>query len=167
MGYWEPLGFATEDEAYDTKGDNGDGVYTMYEKNDRFDDTLQIPTQIFYGEEDAVMAWAMRTPNAQPGRPDFVNPGVFRMFQFYREYYALGECMNEMMQKGISYRDGDFSTHVFNNEDNVPILCYEIVKGVGHIQNEAEVRRAYAYFKGFQMDSEDNISYTGVSMIPA
>ena len=28
----------------------------MYEKNDRFDDTLQIPTQIFYGEEDAVMA---------------------------------------------------------------------------------------------------------------
>ena len=60
----------------------------MYEKNDRFDDTLQIPTQIFYGEEDAVMAWAMRTPNAQPGRPDFVNPGVFRMFQFYREYYA-------------------------------------------------------------------------------
>ena len=63
MGYWEPLGFATEDEAYDTKGDNGDGVYTMYEKNDRFDDTLQIPTQIFYGEEDAVMAWAMRTLN--------------------------------------------------------------------------------------------------------
>ena len=51
MGYWEPLGFATEDEAYDTKGDNGDGVYTMYEKNDRFDDTLQIPTQIFYGEK--------------------------------------------------------------------------------------------------------------------
>lgn len=49
----------------------------------------------------------------------------------------------------------------------MPILCYEIVKGVGHIQNEAEVRRAYAYFKGFQMDSEDNISYTGVSMIPA
>lgn len=39
LGYWEPLGFATEDEIYDTKGnlfvptdDNGDGVYTMYDK---------------------------------------------------------------------------------------------------------------------------------------
>lgn len=43
------------------------------------------------------------------------------------------------------------------------ILRYKIVKGVGHIQNEAETRRAYAYFKGFRMDSEGNISYTGVS----
>lgn len=66
-------------------------------KNDRFDDTLQIPTQILYGEKDTVMAWAMRTPKAQPGGSVFVNPGIFRMFQFYREHYGLGESMNDMI----------------------------------------------------------------------
>ncbi len=170
LGYFEPLGFATEAECFDANGelftpkDHANSVFhTVYEKNEHFNADLKIPTIVFYGENDKVMAWGMGTANAQPGGPDFANPGIYRMLQFYREHFGLSSSMSSMMDSAVSYRDKDFSTHVFYNQNDIPMLRYEIVKDIAHIQNEAEARRAYAFLKCFSKAPDGSILYTGKS----
>ena len=170
LGFWEPLGFATEETSYDVDGtpftprdDDGDGVYNTYEKNPRFDAALAVPTQIQYGVNDHVMHWAQLKPEGGmvAAGPALDNPGIKRMFNFYNGHYAIADSLRAMLDSAAIYKEDIFSNYIYSNAEGTPMFWYQVVDGLGHVQNEQEAREALRFFLSYARNEDGTIVYTG------
>ena len=170
LGFWEPLGFATEETSYDVDGtpftprdDDGDGVYNTYEKNPRFDAALTIPTQIQYGVNDHVMHWAQLKPEGGmvAAGPALDNPGIKRMFNFYNGHYAIADGLRAMLDSAVIYKEDIFSNYIYRNAEGMPLFWYQVVDDLGHVQNEQEAREALRFFLSYTRNEDGTIDFIG------